>query len=62
MHIARALLLNVAGVTIAIAFSTSLFIRARSLLPLAPALPARARTVHPWHRASRPTPHPTAYD
>jgi hypothetical protein len=62
MHVACAPLLNVAGVTIAIAFSTLFFVRARSLLPLAPALAARARTVHPWHRANRSTPHPIAYD
>ncbi|GAB7527137.1 hypothetical protein PBS_61280 [Paraburkholderia sp. 2C] len=62
MHIACALLSNVAGVTIAIAFPTSLFVRARSLLPLAPASAAHARIVHPWRQASRLTPQPTAYD
>jgi hypothetical protein len=62
MHIACALLSNVAGVTIAIALPTSLFVRARSLLPLAPASSALARTVHPQRQANRPTPHPTAYD
>lgn len=62
MHIACALLSNVAGVTIAIAFPTSLFVRARSLLPLAPASTMHARIVHPWHPASRRTPHPIAYD
>jgi hypothetical protein len=64
MHIACALLSNVAGVTIAIAFPTSLFVRARSLLPLvlAPASTAHTRIVHPWHQASRLTPQPTAYD
>jgi hypothetical protein len=62
MHIACALLSNVAGVTIAIAFPTSLFVRARSLLPLTPASTVHARIVHPWHQASRLAPQPTAYD
>jgi hypothetical protein len=62
MHVASAPLLNVAGVTIAMAFFTPFFVRARSLLPLAPALPARTRTVHPSHRASRSMRHPIAYD
>jgi hypothetical protein len=62
MHIACALLSKVAGVTIAVAFPTSLFVRARSLLPLAPASSALTRIVHPWHQASRLAPQPTAYD
>ncbi|CAB3753356.1 hypothetical protein LMG29739_01710 [Paraburkholderia solisilvae] len=61
MHIACALSSNVAGVTIAIAFLTPLIVRARSLLPLAPA-PARTRTVHPSRCATRATRHPNAYD
>jgi hypothetical protein len=39
-----------------------LFVRARSLLPLAPASTMHARIVHPWHPASRRTPYPIAYD
>ncbi|TDY53461.1 hypothetical protein BX592_103274 [Paraburkholderia rhizosphaerae] len=62
MHVASAPLLNAVGVIIAMAFFTPLFVRARSLLHLAPALAACARTVHPSHRASRPVRHPIAYD
>ncbi|CAB3766167.1 hypothetical protein LMG29542_05303 [Paraburkholderia humisilvae] len=62
MHVASTPLLNVAGVTIAMAFSTPFFVRVRSLLQLAPALPAGARSVHPWYRANRSAPHPIAYD
>jgi hypothetical protein len=58
MHVAWAANLIVAGVIIAMTF----FFRARSLLPLARVLSTRTRHVHPWHRASRPTPSPFAYD
>jgi hypothetical protein len=36
----------------------TLFVRARSLLPLATGW----RTVHPWQSANRSMPHPFAYD
>jgi hypothetical protein len=58
MHVARAPLPIVAGVIIAMTF----FVRARSLYPLLLPLASGSRTVHPWHPASRPTPHPFAYD
>jgi hypothetical protein len=38
--------------------TTTLFVRARSLLPLATGW----RAMHPWQSANRSTPHPFAYD
>jgi hypothetical protein len=55
MHVAWVPILIVAGVIIAITF----FVRARSLLPLAP---SGSRTMHLWQPASRSTPHSFAYD
>ncbi|TCK96892.1 hypothetical protein B0G74_3588 [Paraburkholderia sp. BL9I2N2] len=52
MHAAWALSTSVFAVTM------TLFVRARSLLPLAPGW----RPVHPWQSANRSTPHPFACD
>ncbi|SDG76190.1 hypothetical protein SAMN05216466_10575 [Paraburkholderia phenazinium] len=54
MHASRASLKVATGVIIAMAH----FVRARSLLPLAPGW----RAVHLWQPASRSTPHPNAHD
>jgi hypothetical protein len=54
MHVAWASVPIVAGVV----FTMTFFIRARSLLPLAPGL----RDVHLWQPASRSTPHHPAHD
>ena len=54
MHVAWAQAMIVSGVIIAMTF----FVRARSLLPLA----TGGRSVHLWQPASRPSPHPFAYD
>ncbi|SDH51003.1 hypothetical protein SAMN04487926_10591 [Paraburkholderia steynii] len=54
MHVAWASVPIVAFVVV----QTTLFVRARSLLPLAPGL----RDVHLWHPASRSTPPHPAHD
>jgi hypothetical protein len=54
MHVAWASFTIVTGVIIAMTF----FVRARSLLPLAPGW----RAVHMWQPASRSRPHPFAFD
>jgi hypothetical protein len=52
MHVAWAISTSVFAV------SMTLFVRARSLLPLTTGW----RTVHPWQSANRSTPHPFADD